>query len=186
MTKNVQVTKSPYIDRKNTYEYTREGIFLGLIIKSMNLKKIITSSKAEHEITKVKEELEKTYQDIYDILALLFKTNESSSANTVFYSNLVKKCKDKGVFSQFIELIHSTINTDNIIMDIRDLFGRVVFVAFYSKQSQTEFHKVLYETMDELDEEVKQLVLYNMKLFAEGQYEIKQQDSTRQYEEFRS
>jgi hypothetical protein len=81
MTKNVQVTKSPYIDRKNTYEYTREGIFLGLIIKSMNLKKIITSAKAEHEITKVKEELEKTYQDIYDILALLFKTNESSSAN---------------------------------------------------------------------------------------------------------
>jgi hypothetical protein len=38
--------------------------------------------------------------------------------------------------------------------------------------------------VDELDE-VKQLVLYNMKLFAERQYENKQLDSTRQYEKFR-
>lgn len=67
----------------------------------------------EYHIPNFEEELEKTYHDIYDILALLFKANENSSANTVFYSNLFKKCKDKGVFNQFIELIHNIINTDN-------------------------------------------------------------------------
>ena len=185
MTKNIQPTKSPYIDRKTTYEYTREGIFLGLIIKSMNLKKVIITAKAEHGIIKDQKELEKIYQDIYDILGLLFRANENSSANTVFYSNLFKKCKDKGVFNQFVELVHNIINTDNNIIDFRDLFERIVNLAFYSKQSQTEFLKVLYETVEALDKEVKKLVLYNMKLFAERQYENKQQDSTRQYEQFR-
>jgi hypothetical protein len=87
---------------RHTFEYTREGIFLGLIIKSRNLKNVITTARAKHEINDYKEELEKTYQDIYDILALLFKANKNSSANTVFYSNLYKKCKDKSVFNQFI------------------------------------------------------------------------------------
>jgi hypothetical protein len=184
MTKNVQVSESLYRDRK-TFEYTREGIFLGLIIKSMNLKKVINTARAEHEITKDQKELEKTYQDIYDILGLLFKANENSSANTIFYLKLFTKCKDKGVFNQFVELIHNIINTDNNIINISELFGRIVHHAFFSKQSPTEFRKVLYETVEELDEEVKELVLYYMKLFAEGQYENKQQDSTRQYEEFR-
>jgi hypothetical protein len=43
----------------------------------------------------------------------------------------------------------------------------------------------LYETLEELNEEVRKLILYSLKISAEKKFENKQEDLTREYEEFR-
>ena len=115
-------TESLHAD-KVLYEYTRGGIFLALIIESLNS-------------AKDRRNLENVYQDIYDCLVnLVFNVNENSLASNIFYSNLLKKCKDKGVFDKFVECIEYIINnTNNDITSTLNLFGRAVNFAFFNNE----------------------------------------------------
>jgi hypothetical protein len=74
---------------KVRFEYTRGGIFLALIIKSMNLKEAIKSTRSKDKATGDRKNLENVYRDIYDCLVnSIFKVNEDSLASNIFYSNL--------------------------------------------------------------------------------------------------
>jgi hypothetical protein len=162
-------------EEKVLYEYTRGGIFLALIIESLNS-------------TKDRRNLENVYQDIYDCLVnLVFKVNENSLASTIFYSNLIKKCNDKGVFDKFVDCIHYIINnTSNDITSILNLFVRTVNFAFFNNEkSETIFTNMLIETIQELEQKDQKLILNRLKMLAEEDYENSQEDWTREYEEFR-
>ena len=57
--------------------------------------------------------------------------------------------------------------------------------AFFDTQSETDLLDALYETVEELDQDNKKLILYRIKMFAENKFENTQEDLTRKYEKFR-
>jgi hypothetical protein len=152
-----------------TYKYTKGGILVALIIKKMN------SSKR----------LEEVYRDIDDLISIAFQVNDDSRASDILYSNLFKKCNDIGILNMFVDRIEFVINTEKGIVNVAHLLQLAVDLAFISKQSESRFKQALYETIAELDLGTRQLILYEMKIFAENKFNIEQVDLTRQYERFR-
>jgi hypothetical protein len=172
---------------KVLYEYTRGGIFLALIIKSMDLKAVINTMRTKDKATEDIKNLENVYRDVYDCLVnSVFKVNENSLASTIFYSNLIKKCKDKDVFDKFIDCIHYVINNRNDdITSIPELFALTVDFAFPNKEkSGYIFTNILIETIQKLEQKDQKLILNRLKMIAEEDYENSQEDLTREYEEF--
>jgi hypothetical protein len=101
---------------KVSYEYTRGGIFIALLIESINLKEVISITNAQNKATEDKKNLHKIHQDMYDcLLNFVFKVKDNSVASDIFYSNLLKKCKDKGIFDKFIDCIDHVINNTSKI-----------------------------------------------------------------------
>jgi hypothetical protein len=173
---------------KVLYEYTREGIFLALIIKSMDLKGVVNTTRTKDKATQDIKNLENVYRDIYDCLVnSVFKVNENSLAANIFYSNLIKKCKDKDVFDKFVGCMHYVINNrNNDITSIPELFALTVDFAFPNKEkSEYTFTNILIETIRELEQKDQKLILNRLKMHAEEDYENSQDDWTREYEEFR-
>ena len=182
-----QSIDSLYTERIS-YEYTRGGIFLALLIESINLKKVISIMNAQNKAAEDKKNLDKIHQDIYDcLLNLVFKVNENSLASNIFYSNLIKKCKDKDVFDKFIDCICYIINnTNNDITSILNLFGRTVNFAFFNNEKpETIFTNILIETIQDLEQKDQKLILNRLKMLAEEDYENSQEDLTRAYGEYR-
>jgi hypothetical protein len=162
------------------YEYTESGILLALIIKGLNLKKVIAITKVKDKIVELEKEREKVYQYIYEVLT--GKINDSSAAATIFYSILFQKLKKKGNFSKLIERVYHIINTCNNITSANDLVNRAMYSTFFDEQSETA---IFYETFEELDQESKGLVLYKNKISLENRFEDIQEELSRKYEEFR-
>lgn len=152
--KKSQRIDSLYTERIS-YEYTRGGVFLALIIESINLKEIINTARTEDKAIEDKRNLERIHHDIYDCLVnSVFKVNENSLASNIFYSNLLKKCKDRDFFDKFVEFVHYIINnTNNDTASILNLFGRTVnFVFFNNEKSDATFTNILIETVQELEQ----------------------------------
>jgi hypothetical protein len=151
-----------------TYKYTKGAILLALTIKSM----------------KHKKDLE-TYKNIYDLFHLAFEVKADSLASTIFYQNLFRKCKGKGILNKFVERIEYVINADSNILNIADLVQRAIYLAFLSRQSDTDFLDAWHETIEALDRGNQKLILYEMKMFAENKFNNNQESLTRRYEKFR-
>ena len=178
MREKLYSTDSPYAE-KVLYEYTRGGIFLALIIGS---------ARAKDKATENIRNLEKVHQNIYYCLVnLVFKINENSLASNIFYSNMFKKCKDKGVFDKFVDCVHHIINnTQNRNTSILNLFGHTVNFAFFNNEKpKATLTNILIETIEELEQKDQKLILNRLKMLAEEDYENSQEDLTREYEEFR-
>jgi hypothetical protein len=169
----------------SVFEYTKSGILLLLIIKSLNLKAVITITTRKDKIVELTKALQKIYEDIFNLLRLAFRTEKDSSGAVIFYSTLFQKCRDKGIFDKLVERMHYIINSESNIINATDLLQRAVYSAFFYKQSEAEFMGVLYETLEGLDRGVKRLILYRLKMFAENKFENQLEYLTRDYEEFR-
>jgi hypothetical protein len=167
------------------HEYTKPGILLALIIKTLNLKEVITITTKKDKIVEQRKELDRVYQDIYRVLDLAFKIKKDSSSAVIFYSTLFQNCKNKGIFDKLVERIHYITNSNSNIINATDLLQRAVYHAFFDKHPDTRFLEALYETLDGLDHEIKKLILYRLKIFAENRFENMQEEISRQYEEFR-
>ena len=128
------------------YKYTKGGILLTLITKSIDLKEVIFITVTEHE-----KEVAKIYHDLYQILDSAFEIKGNSSAAVIFYSTLFQNCKEKGIFDKLVERIHYIINSDSNIVNMIDLLQRALYSAFFDKQSETDLLDALYETVEELD-----------------------------------
>jgi hypothetical protein len=109
------------------YEYTKSGILLALIIKSLNMKEVITITTRKDKIIEQGKALEKVYQDIYEVLDLAFRIKEDSSSAVIFYSGLFQNCKDKGIFDKLVERIHYITNSNSNIINAADLLQRAVY-----------------------------------------------------------
>jgi hypothetical protein len=121
------------------YEYTTYGIILALLIKGLDLEKVITITKPKDKISELKKELQKIHQDIYEVYALAFKIRKDSPAEVIFYCTLFRNLKEKGIFDKLVERMHQIMNLDKNIVNMRDLLHRVVYSAFFYTQLEQIF-----------------------------------------------
>lgn len=141
-----------------TYQFTDYGHLIALIIESFTY-------KTSQEFTCICDEM-------YNLLCNIFPVEEDSTfstSTTIFLSKIIKKCKEKGVFDQIVMLFSDTLtqNTRHIVK-IVDLFRRVIMFGFKDKMTRNAFKMLFDETINELDFDIKRLVLYNLKLDIEN------------------
>jgi hypothetical protein len=140
----------------NPYKYTESGYIVTWTLESI----------FPHKKTKAEEE-------IYNILDSSAKDNPSSYY--IFVSTLYEKYQKKGVFGEFVvDRLRTRLTDPQIqIMNIKELFMNLGILHFADKDKADLYSRLWSETMDELDEEVKEHVLQQIKL--ELEWEMGQQ-----------
>ena len=154
------------------------------------MKGVIAITTKQDEINKYNEQLEKIYREIYDLCNSTLGKKDSPASN-VFYFRLYQKCKEKGIFYKVVERIHHIINSNSEITGITGLLYRAMnaFDIFDTRLEPDLLHTI-YETINELDGQVKRLFLYRMKMFTENNFENRLEGigtdlDSKEYEEFR-
>jgi hypothetical protein len=172
------------------FEYTNGGLLITLILRSMNLKEVIAITKEKDKINEHNKELDKIYQEIYDLFGLSLGKKESPASN-LFYFRFYQKCKARGIFYKVVERIHDIINSNNEITGISDLLYRAINAFhIFDKTLEADLLDTINETINELDKNVKKLFLYRMKMFTETNFENRLENigtelDSKEYEEFR-
>jgi hypothetical protein len=162
------------------FEYTKGGILLRLILEGMGLIKS----------TEYKKQPDKIYQDIYELICSALSKKESPASN-IFYLKLYEKCEERGIFYKVVERIHHIINSNSNIKDITDLLYRAINAFdIFNTRLEPDLLDAIRKTINELDGQVKKLLLYRMKMFTENNFEIRLENigtelDSKEYEEFR-
>lgn len=167
------------------YAYTKYGILLALVIKSQNLKKLLSLEKQKNDQNKIlncQNDLDNNNQVIYELFDSMLKIGEDYPYAYVFYNDLFKKIKEKGLFGKLVDHVILLCNSNLSIQNMQQLFQKLVDFGLDDKEDRRNFLDLFHETIEELEPEVKELVLYQMKLSAERRFEIKKQYLSRSYE----
>lgn len=108
------------------FAYTKFGILLALIIKSMNLRKIISIERDQNKILNYEKESEKINQTIYELFDSILKIGEDYPYSYVFYKDLINKIKEKGLFGKLVNHIILVCNSNLSIRSMEQLFRKVM------------------------------------------------------------
>lgn len=167
------------------YAYTKFGILLALVIKSQNLKKLLSFEKQKGDQNKIlnyQKDLENNNQIIYELFDSVLKIGEDYPYAYVFYNDLFKKIKEKGLFGKLVDHIILLCNSNLSIQSMEQLFLILLDFGLNDKEDRRNFLNLFHETIEELEPGVKELVLYQMKLSAERRFESKKRHLSRSYE----
>lgn len=107
---------------------------------------------------------EKLIQDeIYTLVSEIFTIREHSSASNILLSKFFKKCNERKEFRNIIVLLKQSISDGNVIR-IADLFNYIWRFDFDDLDARIRFNNMCFETLDELDPEIRNLMLHGLKL----------------------
>jgi hypothetical protein len=177
-----QKSASLYVQSKSLYIYTKAGIILALIMKSMNLEKNINFEKKRDQISSLNIELEKNNTRIYDLIDSTLPINDDYPSSNIFYKSLYKKIKNAGVFDKVVLYIADLCESHRFIESVRDLLENVYGFTFKDKSDRKKFLDLWYENLEEQEPEVKDIFLYQMKLSVEKRFEYSVSHFSREYE----
>ena len=152
-----------------TYQFTEFGYLLALIIESFAYK--------------TSQEFKYICDEIYNLLCTIFPGEDSaiSTSTTIFFSKFFGKCRKKEVFDQIVILFGDTlIQNTRPIVEIVDLFRRVLMFGFKDIMIRDDINILFDETINDLDFNIKRLVLYSLKLDIEN----KMKESVRYRDKF--
>jgi hypothetical protein len=172
------------------FEHTNGGLLIKLILRSMDLKEVMATTRNQDKINEYNEQLKEIYQEIYNLITLTLGKKESPASN-IFYFKLYQKCKERGIFHKVVERIHHIIISNNGITGITGLLYRAMNAFdIFDKRLEADLLDTIYETINELDGQVKKLFLYRMKMFTENNFENRLENTgtdldSKEYEEFR-
>jgi len=166
------------------YSYTRGGILLALISKTLDLQDVIAITKAETVINKYQNELDRIFQWIYEVFVIGFKANKNPSASEIFHSCLFEQLKIRALIPVLVNRIHFTVVYDNKLLNFVDLFHSSLYSPFLNENSSS-FIDAFYDTIESLDPDIKKLVLHQIKIVAENRFRYILENIPRQYEELR-
>ncbi len=150
----------------NHYKYTESGCLIAWILQSaFSTKKFLAGNQ------------------IYN---LLFHVEDEPSSYKVFASRLCTKLKEQGVFGEIIvDGLRARLNNSNVkIMNMKELILSLGIIQFTDKQNAELYSRLVIETINELDEEMKRYVLQNIKLEIEEKM-MTQVKHVRGFEELR-
>ena len=164
------------------YALTKYGILLALIIKSQNLMKILSLERDHNKVLNYQKDLEKNNVVIYELIDSILKIGKDYPYAHVFYKDIFNKIKKKGLFGKLVDHIILLCNSNLSIHNMEQLFQILVDFGLNDKEDRRNFLDLFHETIEELETEVKKIVLYQMKLSVERRFEIKKNYLSRSYE----
>lgn len=103
-------------------------------------------------------------QKIYDFMEYHF-TDTDPTSRDIFYSTLYKKFKEKGVYGEFvIDTLRKRIKSNAPIWSMTELFESLLFTGEDSTSNPQLYRDLWKETMSQMPDNVKKLILYDLKL----------------------
>lgn len=169
--------------RADIYEYTDQGILILLIIRSNNDNENV--DLALNKADKKLYSLGNIYSAIYDTLdSILMKWNEPPYMN-IFYSSLFKKFKLRGSFPKLVQKMYNILNLNKTITNVGELLALTFSSTYSDSNTQREFFELWNQTIKELEPDVRQIVLHQLKLNAELRYQKMKAPLSRIYEKVR-
>jgi hypothetical protein len=148
------------------YEYTKGGQLLALLIKGLDPKQRQSANS-----------------EIYDLAVNAYGANEDSSSITI--SRFLRKCKDRGLFNKLVDYVYYLVHLDLKFKTSYDLFQYIFNSDFRGSDVQRELVALWFETVQELEPEIRKLMVYGFKRNVENRFENKQESLSREYEQFR-
>jgi hypothetical protein len=127
------------------YKYTSAGYLIALLIESMDLAK-----------------KESVANEIYDLLNSDYRASSSSYSYGIFLIAVFKKYKEKGVFTEF--LVNVLRNRLDSATTVGDLLARLDVLYFDETEKAKMFIDIWFQTLNELEPNVKELLLHDIKL----------------------
>ena len=151
------------------YQHTEFGYFMAWLIEGFQ------------QVSKQSSNSFISFEKLYYYLQLIFPITEDSTASIIFFSKFFKKCKEKELFVNIIYLVKEILDSGRFIKDIVELFRLTLQLNFKDVRERIIFNELFNETVNELDEDTKKLVLYQLKLDLE---KIVEQEGLRHYKGF--
>jgi hypothetical protein len=150
------------------YEYTKGGELLAWLIKGLDPK-----------------QRQSAISEIYDLAVKAFSANEDSSPITI--SRFLRKCKDKVVFDKLIDYIQYLVHSvpDHKFKSTRNVLQYIFDFSFRGSEIRKDLVVLWFETIEQLEPEIKKLMIYRLKLSLESEFENTQESLSREYEELR-
>ncbi|MGB6531085.1 MAG: hypothetical protein WBF33_23505 [Candidatus Nitrosopolaris sp.] len=115
---------------------------------------------------------DKANNEIYNWFEIIFRVDEYSPSVIIFYAHFFKRCKEKGQFEYIVSLFRSILRSTTRLTNPFDLFNEVLFRIFNYPVTTDPFHITLNETLNELDVNTKELLLYYNKLELERRMKL--------------
>jgi hypothetical protein len=173
------------------YSYTKFGHLLALILRSSFLDQEISYEGRKASINKAamlkkEKELQSVNSKIFSLLDSAFlRIEEDTRSTVIFYSQFWRKCREKRAFDSLVKHIAKTAHSNNPLVDMRGLLERAMDLAVTDKKAREKLVHLWNETLEDLDEETKALVWFQMKSNTERRFEDNKIFLTREYEETR-
>jgi hypothetical protein len=181
-------SSSLYTDKK-FYVFTESGILIWLILKSMNLKGQIKMEKERKHVLSLTAELNKNNKKIYDVIDSSLPIGDNHPYSNIYYKELYRKINDEGVFDKLVSHIISLCdNNIRLIPDMEHLLLYALEFDFECKHDRKRFLHLQTAVIEKLPPDVKDIVLYEIKLSIERKFQMSRRYLSREYEKqcFRS
>jgi hypothetical protein len=143
------------------FQFTIIGNLVSWIVESLN------PSKREHAINQ-----------LYNLFQHHFRNNSSST--DIFYSIYYRKCREQGLFGEFVDRIKNLLESDVPIMNKQGFFQRLLILPKYNVNSKTDFWTLWNDSISELDPDTKLHFFHHIKL----DLERKAEDECHAFKEF--
>jgi hypothetical protein len=130
------------------YKFTPAAYFFSWVTESFNPSK---RDRANEEIFRV-------------LVDNILNIENDSAASTIFHHNFYKKCKQQGKFGSMVEFFREPLTIGLPVMTIHSYFDYVTVIENMSTDDKGYFLDLADQTIEELRPEVKDLVVYQIKL----------------------
>jgi hypothetical protein len=134
------------------FQFTNVGQVIAWIIESMN------SNKRDYAIT-----------HLYNLFQDNFKNNPSCT--DIFNSLYYQKCKEHGLFGDFVDRYRELLESDTPIMNRQGFFQHLLILPKYNIDSNVDFWTLWSDSILQLDSDTKRRFFHHIKLDIERKAE---------------
>lgn len=109
-----------------------------------------------------------------------------AQSHLIFISNWLKKMHEKGYFGHYVSILKKVINSESIpnIEEFASILQRTVNIRFFRQRANAVIYMGTWEeTINELEDEVRRLYFYDLKLSIDVRVDKK--STTSEYERLR-
>ena len=133
-----------------------------------------------------REDTAKVTSEAYDLIQSIFRTGRYAPSSSIFYSDFFKMCKQDGKFQDIVDLIRTTLTSNNpTVTTIGEFIQRIQQLHFDDPTTTIFFNVLLWEEIfNKLDPQIQNLVMYNLKIDIERRMDL-QVKNDRNYEKLR-
>jgi hypothetical protein len=133
-----------------------------------------------------REDKAKIISEVYDLIQSIFRTGRYAPSSSIFYSDFFKMCKQAGKFQDIVDLIRTTLTSNNpTVTTIGEFIQQVQRLDFKDPNTTIFFNFLLWEEIfNNLDPQIQNLVMYNLKMDLERRMDL-QVKNDRNYEKLR-
>ena len=123
---------------------------------------------------------------VYDSIQSIFRTGLYAPSSSIFYSDFFKMCKQAGKFQDIIDLIKTTLLSDDpTVTTVREFIEQIQRLDFKDPNMTIFYNFLLWDqTFNRLDPYIQSLIMYNLKMNLERRMDL-QVKNDRNYEKLR-